>query len=67
MWKLSVRALLRKKSEMSQARDYFHMHEVDKNQNTNKMEEFSTSIILNPILGMHRSLFHPLATVRHRI
>jgi hypothetical protein len=43
------------------------MHAVDKNQNTNKMEEFSVSIILNSISGMHRSLFHPLATVRHRI
>jgi hypothetical protein len=41
MWKpISVKALLRKKSKMSQARDDFHMHAVDKNQNTNKTEEF---------------------------
>jgi len=43
------------------------MHAIDKNQNTNKMVEFSVSKILNSIWGVHRSLFHPLATVRHRI
>jgi hypothetical protein len=35
--------------------------------NTKKIVEFLVRIILNSISGMHRSLLHPLATVRHRI
>jgi len=31
------------------------------------MEKFSDNKSLNSVSGLHRSLFHPLATERHRI
>jgi hypothetical protein len=31
-----------------------------------KMEHFAVDVARSPVSEMHRSLFHPLATVRHR-
>jgi hypothetical protein len=56
---VSVTALIRK-------REYAVIHAINKNS-TSKMTGFSIRIILNSISGMYRSLFHPLATVRHRM
>ena len=54
-----------KETEMSKSpTECIRIHSVDKN--TKNGVVFSTVISI-PTSGVHRSLFHPLATMRHRI
>jgi len=66
-WKLiSVKAQLRKKLKFLKATiEYIPIHAIDNKYKQNGV--LSVTVILIPNSGMHRSLFHPLATVRHRI
>jgi hypothetical protein len=39
----------------------------NKQNRLTRMEDFAVTVIITSISGVHRSLFHPLATMRHRI
>jgi hypothetical protein len=66
-WKLiDVKSQLRKKLKFLKATlKIIRIHAIDNKYKQNG--GLSVTVILIPNSGMHRSLFYPLATVRHRI
>ena len=59
---IGFEALLRNGSKMPKRGHGYCIRIIKYNK-----EKFSVSKTLNSVSGLHRSLFHPLATVRHRI
>jgi hypothetical protein len=47
--------------------NYNHTRAIRRYNRLTKMEDFAVTVTVISISDVHRSLFHPLATVRHRI